>query len=59
MIKEPNVCRESNLVAEAILREMNRASRWSHVMDAWRALLNVRRIESELVKEEVNRVRGE
>ncbi len=57
MIKEPEIIREADLVCEALVREINRASRWSHVLDAWRALLNVRRIEDELVKEQASQIR--
>lgn len=47
-----DINREADLICEAILREIDRAGRWSHVTDAWKALLTVRRMEKELTKEQ-------
>ena len=40
--------RSASLVCEALCREIASAERFSHVEDAWRALLNVRRMEREM-----------
>lgn len=41
----------ADLIAEAILREMARATRFSTCEDAWKALLNVRRIADSITQE--------
>lgn len=45
---------DGNLVCEAIIREIARASRWSAVMDAWKALLHVRQMQKSLSDEHKN-----
>jgi len=39
---------DANLVGESLCREISNAKRWSHVMDAWRALVNMRRLQDNL-----------
>ncbi len=43
--------KEESLVCEALVREIGRADRWSAVMDAWKALLHVRRMAGGMHKE--------
>ena len=43
---------ESQLVREALVREIRDASRWSAVSEAWHALLHVRQMSEELIKEQ-------
>ena len=42
---------ESQLVREALVREIRDAPRWSAVIEAWHALLSVRRKADALLKE--------
>ena len=50
--------KEEALICEALVREINNATRWSAVIEAWLALLRVRRMASEMKKEENNGRRG-
>lgn len=43
--------KESSLVREALVREIRDADRWMGVMEAWNALLNVRRMAKNLIEE--------
>ncbi len=43
---------EADLVCEALVREMGRASRWQSVSEAWHALLHVRGMAKRLTEEE-------
>lgn len=45
--------RQCQLVREAIVREIRDANRWSSVVDAWEALLSVRRKEEDLAAEQI------
>ena len=40
-----------DLVCEALVREIRLASRWSAVVEAWKALLHVRRMAKGLIEE--------
>ena len=42
---------DMQLVCETLVKEIESAQRWSAVMDAWRALLKVRRMGTELISE--------
>lgn len=42
---------EEALICEALVREIGRATRWKAVVEAWDALLSVRRMAEELRKE--------
>lgn len=42
---------ESQLVREALVREIRDATRWSAIMEAWGALLNTRRKADALISE--------
>lgn len=48
---ESQVRREADLVCEALVREINSASRWTAVVDAWQALVHVRRMAREMEAE--------
>lgn len=42
---------ESEQVCEALVREIANAKRWTAVVDAWKALLNVRRMTRDMEAE--------
>jgi len=42
---------ETELVCEALVREIGRAKRWQAVVGAWHALLNVRRMSKAMAEE--------
>ena len=46
-----NLENEESLACEALVREINRATRWTAVLGAWQALLNVRRMAAAMHKE--------
>lgn len=43
--------READLVCEALVREIGNAQRWSAVVEAWEALLHVRRMSRDMQAE--------
>lgn len=52
LVREPEVLREADLVCEALVREIAHAGRWSAVIEAWQALLAVRRISRTMAEEQ-------
>lgn len=42
---------EADLIAEALVREIASAQRWSAVVDAWNALLRVRHMSRQMLEE--------
>lgn len=42
---------EADLICEALVREIARGGRWMAVVDAWQALLTVRRMEGNMTAE--------
>lgn len=49
-----NPSNEADLICEAILREMARGGRWKAIVDAWQALLTVRRMGDAMQAERVH-----
>jgi hypothetical protein len=47
-----DIQREEDLICEALVREIGRASRWSARVEAWRALLSTRREGESLRREQ-------
>ena len=43
--------KESQLIRESLVREIRDASRWCAVVEAWEALLSVRRTAKSLIEE--------
>ena len=48
-----NIDTESNLVCEALVREISSATRWEAVHQAWLGLLNVRGMAEQIKEEEL------
>jgi hypothetical protein len=49
--RQNNFDTEYSLVREALVREIGKADRWSAVVDAWEALLHVRRMAGSMLEE--------
>jgi hypothetical protein len=47
----PQPSNEADLICEALVNEINRAGRWKAIVDAWQALLTVRRMQSSMEAE--------
>lgn len=45
------IVNQRDLICEALVREIRDASRWSAVVEAWDALLKVRRMSKQLIND--------